>query len=630
MIDTRQLAVPEQMLQHWQKTVDLIAEIAEIPASLVMRVHEQQIEVFATSHSDGNPYPVNEMANLNTGLYCETVIQTRQELLVPNALTDQDWNQNPDIELGMISYYGLPLNWPDGQPFGTLCMLDGKENHYNRRSKELLARFRETLEADLKILYQQHQLILNNQQLEQRVKQRTVELEKLNHRLASEIDRRNAAESVLEHNRRFDPLTGLPNRASLTDTLGNMIQHYASSRQQLAVICLGPRNFKSVNHSYGHMIGDELLKALGQRLQSGLTIEHSVARGNGDEFLILLPCAAATDAAMQLLQQLTQRLSPAFEIDHHQISLSFNAGIAVAPTDSTEPLALLQKASAAMAVSKEQDQPYCFFSQQTQAELDKRYQLESYMVDALRNSELSVHYQPVVSVQSRQIIGAEALLRWNNPQLGTIGPEQFIAIAEKTGQINEIGNFVLRSAIQQAKQWQDRLGRPFSIAINISPIQISDPRLVQQIDQLLRCYDLDPRSLELEVTEGVLLQDSYQAEIVLRQLRDLHIRVSLDDFGTGYSSLSYLQKYAFDTLKIDRSFITDSHSNAQDRELARAIIALARKLNLKVIAEGVETEQHHRFIQQENCDYGQGYWYGVPVPADTFDADYIGSSRTAH
>ncbi|RDE19687.1 EAL domain-containing protein [Motiliproteus coralliicola] len=630
MIDTRQLAVPEQMLQHWQKTVDLIAEIAEIPASLVMRVHEQQIEVFATSHSDGNPYPVNEMANLNTGLYCETVIQTRQELLIPNALTDEDWNQNPDIELGMISYYGLPLNWPDGQPFGTLCMLDGKENHYNRRSKELLARFRETLEADLKILYQQHQLIINNQQLEQRVQQRTIELQKLNNRLASEIDRRNAAESVLEHNRRFDPLTGLPNRASLTETLGNMIQHYANSQQQLAVICLGPRNFKSVNHSYGHTIGDELLKALGQRLRSGLTIEHSVARGNGDEFLILLPCAASTDAAMQSLQQLTQRLSQAFEIDHHQISLSFNAGIAVAPSDSTEPLALLQKASAALAVAKEQDQPFCFFSQQTQAELDKRYQLESYVVDALRNEELSVHYQPVVSVQNQQVIGAEALLRWNNAQLGEVDPEQFIGIAEKTGQINEIGNFVLRSAIQQAKQWQDRLGRPFRIAINISPIQISDPRLVQQIDQLLRCYDLDPRSLELEVTEGVLLQDSYQAEIVLRQLRDLHVRVSLDDFGTGYSSLSYLQKYAFDTLKIDRSFITDSHSNAQDRELARAIIALARKLNLKVIAEGVETEQHHRFMQQENCDYGQGYWYGVPVPADTFDADYIGLSRTAH
>lgn len=628
MIRTRQLSVPEQTLQHWQKMVDLIADIADIPASLIMRVHEHEIEVFTSSRSPGNPYHDNEMAELGTGLYCETVINTKQPLLVENALTNPSWDANPDIKLGMISYYGLPINWPNGKPFGTICMLDSKENHYGERPKELLARFQEALEADLKLLYQQNELIETNQLLEQRVKERTRDLEQLNNELAGEIDRRNAVESLLERNQYVDLLTGLPNRASLTERLDHMLNQATESERQVAVVCFGLQNFKSINNSYGHLVGDEVLKQFGRRLRDIAELDQYIARGAGDEFLMAITADDAAETVRDLMHRLAAVFTQPFVIDETHISVVLNAGITIAPEDGRGPFALLQKASAAMSVAKEQNHPFSFFSEEIQSEMQERYQLESHLFDALANDEMHLHYQPVICTQTRKLLGAEALLRWHNPELGNVPPDRFIGVAERTGQIIEIGNFVLRTAIAQAARWQKLLKREFRIAVNISPVQFSDQQLVENIHHLLDVYQLAPENLELEVTEGVLLQDTFQAETVIGAIRDLGIRISLDDFGTGYSSLSYLQKYAFDTLKIDRSFIMNLEHRNQDKELTRAIIAIARKLNLQVIAEGVESEQQHQFIKAEGCDCGQGYWYGRPIAEEQFTSQYIEAGRT--
>lgn len=575
MINTRNLSVPEQMYQHWQQTVDLIAEIVEIPASLIMRIHKNEIEVIASSHSPDNPYRQNEVAELGHGLYCETVIRSRSELLVPNALTDSDWDHNPDIALGMISYCGLPLCWPNGDPFGTICMLDGKENCYTPKSRQLLARFQETIEADLKILFQQSELVEANQLLEERIKERTNELEQLNHQLAGEIDRRNAMASTLEYSQQYDSLTGLANRSSLINRLEHMLKHPIAHNDELAVIYLGLHNFKSINHSYGHVIGDQILQAVSLRIQKLSEVNLYIARGPGDEFIMLIPAARAAEKAMELIGQLSASLSPAFNIERHSITISFNIGVALAPKDSQDAIALIQKAGAAMSAAKELKLPYHFFDSETQSNIDERYRLESHLADALENNEMSLHYQPLICTQTRKILGAEALLRWHNSVLGNVAPDRFISLAERTGHIVEIGNFVLRTAIKQAARWHKQLSAPFRIAINISPIQFRDQQLAAQIQQLLTIYQLPPESLELEITEGVLLQDAYQAELTISTIQKLGVRISLDDFGTGYSSLSYLQKYSFDTLKIDRSFIANLDTREQDKELARAIIAIA-------------------------------------------------------
>ena len=280
-----------------------------------------------------------------------------------------------------------------------------------------------------------------------------------------------------------------------------------------------------------------------------------------------------------------------------------------------------------MTISKAEGIPYSFFNQDTQIALSQRYQLESHLVDALRNNELSLHYQPFIELKTHKVIGAEALLRWHNPVLGQVSPDRFIALAERNGQIMEIGNFVLHSAIKQAADWCQMLQRDFKIAINISPVQMRNPRFVEHIAELLTLYQLPATALELEITEGMLLQDEHLAHQAIMQLQELGIRISLDDFGTGYSSLSYLQKYSFDTLKIDRCFISKLENSEQDRELTKAIIAIGKKLKLKVIAEGVENQNQDSFIRNEECDLGQGYLYGKPVTPAQFERDFIRPSK---
>ncbi len=624
-IDTQAISVPDAVLQGWQQTVNLIAEIVAIPAALIMRVHSDEIEVLSRSSNADNPYHPHEKAELGHGLYCETVIRERGELLIPNALHNPAWQKNPDIKLGMIAYCGLPLCWPDATPFGTICMLDYQENHYSARSRQLLERFQKAVEADLLTLYQHTELIHANLQLERRIQARTQELEQLNQKLIQEIDSRATVQRNLEYSQQYDSLTGLANRFSLLERLSQLLSRPPEDPPEIAVIYLGLCNFKSINNSYGYLMGDKVLIEVSQRIRQTVGSEHYVARGSGDEFIVLMSAPAETAApqSLEVMHRLAQCFNAAIPLEGHAITVQMNAGIALAPTDSREAKALLQKAGAAMSACKELGSQYSFFGPATQSAMDERYLIESHLVDALNNNELSLHYQPLICTQTRKILGAEALLRWHNPVLGNIAPDRFISLAELNGQIIEIGHFVLHTAIAQASRWQQYCADGFRIAINISPVQFRDEQLAEEIAQLLTHYQLPAEQLELEVTEGVLLQDEYRAGRIIQGLQKLGARISLDDFGTGYASLSYLQKYAFDTLKIDRSFIAHLEDRQQDQELARAIIAMAKKLQLHVIAEGVETLAQDAFILGEGCDYGQGYLYGKPVPAEVFAAQYL-------
>ena len=630
-IHHRQLQVSEDIFQGWQQTVDLIAELARIPAALIMRVSQHEIEVFVSSDSQGNPYEKGMKEHLGNGLYCETVIEDQTQLLVPNALKDPDWDANPDIELGMISYCGLPLSWPNGEPFGTICMLDSDENCYTPQAINLLQRFQQTLETDLRIIFEKHSFEQANLQLEARISERTQELEDLNQRLSKEIDRRNASEHTLQYNQQYDALTGLANRSSLLQRLEAQLEQLDPEHGGISVLYLSLNNFKSINSSYGHVIGDTVLRELARRIQSSLEHHQFAARIIGDEFVIVSQtqkpiangCQNFQEQTLILAQQISKLLHQPYSIHGHSITVIATIGIAMAPHDSMEAQLLVQKASAAMSASKQQELSYGFFSEATESLINQRYLLETHLAEALENDELILHYQPLICTLTGNTVGAEALLRWFSPVLGNVRPDQFIHVAEQTGQILQIGNFVLRSAICQASRWHKQYPTPFRIAVNISPMQFKDDQFTSYLAELLECYDLPAEYLEVEITEGVLIDDEHRAIRTIRTLQELGIRTSLDDFGTGYSSLSYLKKYSFDTLKIDRSFIANIVENKQDQKLARGIISIARSLDLQVVAEGIETLEQSQFIRQEGCDYGQGYFYGKPVPGDVFAVRYL-------
>ena len=619
-INTSQIDVPDDMFNGWQKTLDLLAEIVDSPAVLIMKVTATDISVFTTSNTQGNPYNRHDSEVLGNGLYCETVIKNQSELHIPNALKDPEWDQNPDIKLGMIAYCGLPLTWPDKTPFGTICMLDNQEREYSQSYRQLLERFQNGINANLAHLYQQSELQYLNQILENNVQKRTTELAKLSEKLIKEIEERRVIEDSVDYYKSYDALTGLPNRLSFISSLTQQLN--ASIPANTTVIYFGLRNFKSINNSYGYVVGDKLLQLFTQRVQSFLSSDTLFARVAGAEFVIAQPKCDSTDE-IQLINQIITSSNTPFMIAEFTITIPCCMGIAQAPSDSENAADLIQKAGAAMDISKVNGSPHTFFTKQTQLNIEQRYHLESNLVDALKNGELSLNYQPFFCLKNNKVIGAEALLRWNNPILGNVPPDQFINLAERNGQINEIGNFVLHTAIAQAAKWFVIQPQNFRIAINISPVQFRNSSFAEHIENLLSLYNLPASALEIEITEGILLQDEHVAQHTIKKLQQFGVRVSLDDFGTGYSSLSYLQKYSFNTLKIDRCFITNIEKNEQDRELSKAIIAIGKKLDMHVIAEGVETQAQDDFIKSEECDYGQGYLYGKPVTADLFEKRYF-------
>lgn len=620
-VNTAEISVTDSIMANWQQTLDLLSQLVATPAVLIMRVASADIRVLVTSHSEGNPYKAQDTESLGHGLYCETVINTQQELQVKNALNEPAWRNNPDIKLGMIAYCGLPLSWPDGSPFGTLCMLDNRERDYGLVFRQLLQRFQQAINTNLADLYQQARLKHLNQLLEQQVYERTKALTKLNQKLLLEVERRRSVEQSAKSGLLFDSLTGLPNRAYFIDQLSkNLCLDGASTT---SVLYLALKKFRSVNDTYGYHAGDRVLQHFSLRLKQQLAQPVIVARMSGAEFVIALTHDCQSDKVMTLINQVLAVCHQPFIIDDRSITISPCLGIAQAPSDASDAVTLIQKASAAMGLSKADDSSYSFFNQHTQSALEQRYQLESHLIDALAKNEFSLHYQPLICLQSRKIVGAEALLRWYNPLLGQVAPDKFIHLAEQIGQIIDIGNFVLHTAIAQAAKWQQRSESVFRIAINISPIQFKDAYFPQYIASLLTLYNLPPSALELEITEGILLHDERCAQAAIEQLQQLGVAISLDDFGTGYSSLSYLQKYRFNTLKIDRCFIANLAHNQQNQELTKAIIAMGKKLNLRVIAEGVESELQHQFIQQEECDFGQGYLYGKPVAAAEFEQQYF-------
>ena len=619
-INTYQIDVPDDMFNGWQQTLDLLSEIAKSPAVLIMRLTPSDISVFTTSNSQGNPYSRHDKEELGNGLYCETVIKSQSELHIPNALKDKEWDHNPDIKLGMIAYCGLPLTWPDKTPFGTICMLDNQEREYSPTYRQLLKQFQITINANLASLYQHSELQYLNQILNDQVQQRTSELAQLSGKLIEEIESRRVIENSIDYYKSYDALTGLPNRLSFIDLLTKQLN--TSLSPITTVMYIGLRNFKSINNSYGYVIGDKLLQNFTQRVKRYLNNDTLFSRVTGAEFIIAQPKEKLIDA-MQLVNQIIACSNTPFTLGEFTITVPCFIGIAQAPVDSDDASELIQKAGAALHISKIDGSQYTFFATQNHKSIEQRYHLESNLVNVLKNRELTLHYQPLFCLENSKVIGAEALLRWHSPTLGNIPPDQFINLAESNGQIIEIGNFVLHTAISQAAKWHAMQLEDFRIAINISPVQFRNLNFAEHIEDLLRLYNLPASALELEITEGILLQDEHCAQHTIKVLQNLGVRISLDDFGTGYSSLSYLQKYSFDTLKIDRCFITNIENNEHDRELSKAIIAIGKKLGMHVIAEGVEKQVQDDFIKSEECDIGQGYLYGKPISAELFESSYL-------
>lgn len=428
---------------------------------------------------------------------------------------------------------------------------------------------------------------------------------------------RQRTEQIIRYRAFHDLLTGLPNRALFNEQLAAALNEATQNGETLAVMFLDLDRFKTINDTLGHNVGDELLKAVAHRLSGALCEKHTVARWGGDEFTILLPCITQVSEVAQIAGQTLKAIETAFEIEHHELYVAASIGIALFRRDGYDADTLIKNADIALYQAKETGgNAYQFYTAAMSAKTPELLTLEKSLRHALDRDEFLVLYQPKVDVATGQITGMETLLRWQHPEMGILSPKLFIPIAEESGLIIPIGEWVLRQACQQARAWQEAGLPPIAIAVNLSARQFHQPKLVETVARILRETDLDPHYLELEITETTAIQNVKYTATILQELQAMGVCLAIDDFGTGYTSLSHLQQLPLNSLKIDQSFVRNLAENGKDSHIITAIVALAKGLGLRVVAEGVEHQGQLDFLQSIACQEVQGFLLYKPLSTE--------------
>lgn len=416
----------------------------------------------------------------------------------------------------------------------------------------------------------------------------------------------------------YDPLTNLPNRKLFEDRLGQVIDSCKKTHKPFAVLFLDLDRFKMINDSLGHQIGDDFLKLVSKRLTHNLRKKDTISRLSGDEFTILLP-ETPYEECIKIVQRINQIISEPFNVSGHSVTVSVSVGIAFSEGNESVHEIIRHADTAMYYTKKYKKNSYTIYSEELDSKASYKLKIERDLKQAIDKKELALHYQPIIDMKTGKLVGMECLIRWNHPQLGLIPPGDFIPISEESGQIIELGNWVLDTACRQAKKWQNAGYPPFKIAVNISTKQLQQYGFVDSVLRILEATNFDAKWLELEITESFLVYDVDLIKECILKLKQAGISISIDDFGTGYTSLSYLRQFPLDKVKIDRSFIEDINRDFNGERITSAIISLAHSLNMTVVAEGIENEVQFNFLKGEGCNEGQGYYFNCPLPADSID-----------
>ncbi len=514
------------------------------------------------------------------GSPCHRVIENREIFAIPAGATDRFPSVAPLAQCPGAAYVGVPYCGAEGDVAGHLFAIGDARAPLSADEKQFVSVIARWVEA-------QHE--------------------------------RAKAVQELSHQANFDALTGLPNRNLALDRLGLALARARRHGDAAAALFIDLDNFKTVNDTLGHLVGDHLLRLAAQRLVHCVREEDTVSRLGGDEFLVILPALRDGARAEAVARKVIAAMAQPFTVHGHELYVTASVGITVFPADGDTPAEIMRNADAAMYLAKQKGRNCSqFFTARLNQEANERLRIESRLRHVLERDELQLNYQPLVHLGSGRLLSAEALLRWTNPDLGSVPPDRFIPLAEETDLIIDIGRWVIERACRDLAAWQAGGLHGLRIAVNVSSRQFQDDGLVELVAAVLSRHGIDPACLELEITERLLLRKDARTEAMMKRLREIGVRFSIDDFGTGYSAMSYLTSFPFDVLKIDRSFVRNAAQSEQDAKLAQAMIAMAHSLGLEVVGEGVEDVGDVDFLRRHDCDFAQGYFFSRPLPSEAF------------
>lgn len=543
----------------------------------------------------------------------------------------QSNSQSKDVMSGTTKYQeqrrqyiACKLYWPDDSEFGLLIMLEGNSHTFNQATYTSILFFKDSIEAHLSSEYH----FLKSEQLSEQIKKRNdtrvKDIAALSYTLNEEREQRKAAEQEVEYLRYHDIGTSFFNQYALQTQLSTLLEKSCEAQQHVIVVNLMFSNGRKIQERYGDHALSQLLLTFRERIGNIDCIKSVTARTSIGNLVIAIQAEAITPFVDNFCYHCLEICHTNFMVDKDHVHLHGFIGVSTS-MDSTDANDLIYFANEAAFASKDTGQKYSYYSQTHSEKRIQNNELESYLLQAVRNNDLKLYYQPKVSLKTGSWVGAEALIRWNHPILGTISNENLIQLAEQNGLIFEVGNFVLRSAIESALDWV-AVDNDFKVAVNVSPVQLNSADFLGQVEHLLHTYQLSPQHLEIELTESCLISDQYNARRTLQQLHQLGVTLSLDDFGTGCASFSHLKNYPFNSLKIDKSFIQNLSKSTSDKAIVRSIVQIAKKLDLSVTIEGIEDIDQEQFVLDEGCDIAQGYFYGKPMSSKEF-TDYITKSH---
>jgi len=549
--------------------------------------------------------------------FCGHVILQTDLCIVPDTLKDERFATNPLVVSAPYSrfYAAMPLVTREGHVLGTLCVIDIVPRNLSQDQKEALRALARQVMAQLELRHSRANLATVTEQMSREIIAHQREREA--HR-DSEARFKQAQERA-NYSADHDALTGLSNQILFKDRLQQALPLTRRNEQTLAVLFVNLDRFKTINDTLGYAAGDRLLQEVAQRLIGCVRESDTVARFGSDEFALLLTQIDRAEDAAEIAEDICQALKLPFNFKGQELFITISIGISLYPYDGKDTSTLLKSAGAALCRAREQDgNHYHFYTAGRTTKALKQLVLENNLRSALEREEFVVHYQPLVNVESGQLVGMEALVRWLHPGLGLLYPVEFIALAEETGLIVPIGEWVMRTACMQNKSWQDAGFAPLRLAVNLSARHFAQTNLVLTIAQILQDIELHPDHLELELIEGSIIKEPERAITKLHELKRMGLRISIDDFCTGYSSLSYLKRFPIDTLKVDRSFVSEITTDSDNAAIVRAIITLAGAMQLNVIAEGVETLEQLEFLRLLKCDEVQGFLFSEPLSVEEF------------